>query len=128
LLTFPSTPTLTCPTRGQGIIHLRSDEIRLLDTTPVAGEPGDVYAAAIDNTTHLALTLAKNGSVRSKDIDAADTLVALLSSATSAEDLLPFFSGKSKFEKRVTKICDTIKVFLTSVDDIWAKYQPLHSR
>jgi hypothetical protein len=114
--------------------HLRSPDtnhdIRILDTISVAlttGESGDVYAAAFDKKSHLALVLAKNGAVTSEDTDAADTLVSLLSSATSAEGFYPFLIGRCKLniEKRINNVRDTIEAFLGLIDEALARYQPL---
>jgi hypothetical protein len=69
------------------------------------GEPRDVYAAAFDKKTHLALVLAKNGPIMSDDID---TLVTLLPSMTSAEESYPFLF----IEKRINNVRNTIEAFL----------------
>jgi len=128
LLTHFLYSDLDMPYSGAGFLtskHLRSAdtklEIRLLDTISVAlttGRPGDVYAAAFDKRSHLALVLAP---VTPDDVVAAETFITLLSTATTAQTLYPFLFGrcKSNIEKSINNVRDTIEAFLASIDICW---------
>ena len=87
-------------------------DIRFLDTFAVAlttGNPGDLFAAALDKIEQVQLVLAKNGLPTSEDIAAANELISLIGSPTTvthAGDIFPFLLRRcgANINKRIRSL------------------------
>ena len=86
----------------------RNRDIRHLDTIALAlttGNPGDVFAVALDRNEQIQLVLAKNGPPTREDKDAANELFSLIGSptVTDAGDLFPFLLRRcgANIDKRI---------------------------